>query len=219
MLTIYGTQMSRAFRVLWLVKEMAIPYRHVATEFLDGSCGRPDFLTINPNGRIPAIEDDGLLMFESMAITLYLARKYAGALSADGLVEECLATQWSLWATTEAEKPLLFAAFNRLLFAESERSEEEASLALSRVLRPLGVLEKHLADRPFVLGDRFTVADLNVSSVLALIPIIGMELTEFPRVQKWLQTCLERPAAAGWDALDFCIPRPKNHLGMLAMLM
>ena len=219
MLTIYGTQMSRAFRVLWLVKEIGIPYQHVATKFLDGSCRRPEFLDINPNGRVPAIDDDGLLMFESMAITLYLARKYPSALSAEGLEQESLATQWSLWATTETEKALLFAAFNRMLFAEAERDEEEAKVAMAHVRRPLGALERHLSDKSFLLGDKFTVADLNVSSVLALIPIIGMDLNAFPRVHAWLHKCLDRPAAQGWDALDFCIPRPKGHIGTVAMLL
>ena len=219
MLTVYGSKMSRAFRVLWLLREIGVPFTHVETGFLDGGCHVPEFLKINPNGRVPAIDDNGVLMFESMAINLYLADKYHSALSVAGSLENALAMQWSFWALNEAEKALLFVAFNRLLFAEPERRPEEAAIAVHHVQRPLAVLDQHLQQTPFVLGQRFTVADLNVASVLALIPITGIDIEAYPAVQAWLAVCLERPAAEGWDALAFTIPRPSTHLGMLAMLL
>ena len=219
MLTLYGAKMSRAFRVLWLLREIGIPFEHVETEFLDGSSRRPEFLVINPNGRVPAIDDDGVLMFESMAINLYLAKKYRTALSAEGLLEEGLATQWSFWAICETEKALLFAAFNRLLFAEADRSEAEAAIAIAHVQRPLAVIERRLTETPFLLGDRFTVADLNVASVLALMLVLQVEIEAYPALKAWLRVCLGRAAAHGWESLSFTIPRPSSHIGMLAMLL
>ena len=219
MLKLYGAMISRAHRVVWMLKELGVPYEHIETSFLDGSTHRPDYLEVNPNGRVPAIDDDGLLMCESMAINLYLARKHRSALSPDGLVEEGLATQWSFWVVTEIEKPLLLCAANRFFFAEAARNGDEAAMALARLARPFKVLDAHLADRAHLLGERFTVADLNVAAVMTLIPLAGIDIAVWPHMQAWLAECLERPAAADWKSVGFTLPRPRTPLGVLKMFV
>jgi glutathione S-transferase len=217
MLTLYGSMASRAHRVVWLLKELGVPFEHVPTPFQDGSTRTPEFLAINPNGRVPAIDDDGFRLCESMAINLYLARKHGGPLAPAGLLEDALATQWSFWVVTEVEKPLLLASANRALFAEHARCEEEAQMALGKLERPFGVLDAHLQARPFLLGERFTVADLNVATVMDLAPQCGITLEPWPRVNEWHRRCLQRPAAADWKDVAFSIPRPPTPLGMLRM--
>ena len=238
MITLYGAMASRAHRVVWMLKELQLPFQHVPTHFLDGSTRKPDYLAINPNGRVPALDDDGLLLCESLSINLYLAKRYGGApltLAPADLREDTLATQWSFWVTTEVEKPLLFASANRKLFAEGSRDEEQAQMAIAKLDRPFKVLDAHLAQQaqqahlahpaqqatatPYLLGDRFTVADLNVATVMDLAPQCGLALADWPRVQAWHQRCLARPAAADWLTVSFSIPRPPTALGVLKMFV
>lgn len=219
MITLYGHLMSRAHRVAWMLKELDLPYEHVPVNFLDGSTHRPEYLAVNPNGRVPSIDDDGLKLFESLAINLHLARKYGGPLAPAGLEEESLATQWTMWVVTEVEKPLLFAAANLFLFAEDGRNAAEAEMAMAKLARPFAVLEAHLQDRSHLLGDRFTVADLNVASVMTLAPLAQIGLERWPRMAAWLHACIERPAAADWKPIKFSIPRPPTPLGMLQMFL
>ena len=185
MLKLYGSIASRAHRVVWMLKELELPFEHVPTAFQDGSTRQPAFLAVNPNGRVPALDDDGFCLFESMAINLYLARKHGGPLAPNGMQEEALTTQWSFWVVTEVEKPLLFASANRVLFAEDGRNEEEAQMAIAKLDRPFKVLDAHLQRLPHLLGKRFTVADLNVATVMDLAPQCGVSLEAWPHVQAW----------------------------------
>ncbi len=219
MRTLYGSMASRAHRVVWMLKELDLPFEHVLTNFMDGSTRRPEFLAINPNGRVPALDDDGLLLCESLAINLYLAKKYPSPLTPVDLVEDTMATQWSFWVVTEVEKPLLFASANLALFAEASRNAEEAQMAITKLDRPMKVLNAHLANRPHLLGERFTVADLNVATVMDLAPQCGISLAAWPCVETWHQRCLSRPAAADWKAISFSIPRPPTPLGVLRMFV
>lgn len=219
MLTLYGAMASRAHRVVWMLKELGLDYEHVPTHFMDGSTRKPEFLAINPNGRVPVINDAGFIVYESMAINLYLAKKYGGVLAPQGLQEETLATQWSFWVVTEVEKPLLFASANRKLFAEGGRDEEQALMAIDKLGRPFKVLDAHLASHEWLIGGRFTVADLNVATVMDLAPQCGIALDAWPHVNEWHQRCLARPAAADWKGVSFSIPRPPTPLGLLKMFV
>ena len=219
MLTLYGATASRAHRVLWMLKELGLAFEHVQTNFMDGSTQTPQFLAVNPNGRVPALDDDGLLLCESLSINLYLVKKYGGPLAPADMIEETLATQWSFWVTTEVEKPLLFASANRALFKEGSRNEEQALMAIAKLNRPFKVLDAHLAQQPYLLGQRFTVADLNVATVMDLAPQCGIALDTWPHVKAWHEQCLARDAASDWKDVKFSIPRPPTELGLLKMFV
>ena len=100
-LKIYGIPMSRAFRVLWMANELELDYENVPIHFADSSSKTPEYLAINPNGKIPAIEDGGLKLWESMAINLYLAKKHDKGLWLNSPETEAQATQWSVWVMAE----------------------------------------------------------------------------------------------------------------------
>lgn len=219
MITLYGAMASRAHRCVWMLRELELPFEHVQTSFQDGSTRRPEFTALNPNGRVPVLVDDGFVIYESMAINLYLAAKHGGPLAPASLQETALATQWSFWVVTEVEKPLLFASANRRLFAEGERDEELAGMAVAKLDRPFQVLDAHLADRRWVLGDRFTVADLNIATVMDLAPQCDIALDRWPRLQEWHQRCLDRPAASDWKDVRFSIPRPPSMPALLKMFL
>jgi glutathione S-transferase len=216
---LYGSLHSRAHRCAWLLKELRIDFDHVDVNFQDGSTRRPEFLSINPNGRVPVLETDEVRLFESLAINLYLARKHPGPLSPVSMEEDAEMTQWSFWVATEIEKPLLLAAANTMLFAPEKRSPEEARIAMAKLARPLGVLDGYLASASHLVGDRFTVADLNVSVVMTLARLAALDMSKWPYVDHWLTDCLERPAAADWKSVSFRIPRPETALGVLAMFV
>lgn len=219
MITLYGSLHSRANRCAWMLRELDVPFHHEPTNFQNGATHDPAFLRLNPNGRVPVLDDDGFVLFESLAINLYLAKKFGGPLAAQDLKEEALMAQWSLWVENEIEKPLLLAAANQALFAPDARSVHERDLALKKLSRPWTVLEKHLADRPYLVGSRFTVADLNVAAVMTLVPVTGIDLSAWPKLENWLDRCLNRPVAVDWKSVKFTIPRPPTPLGVLGMFV
>lgn len=192
---IYGTLQSRAYRCIWMARETGIAYENIPTGFT-GDNRTPEFLQVNPNGRIPAMQDGDFTLFESMAINLYLAKKYG---TEKGLYpkdpqDEARAVQWSFWVMTEVEKPLLLLLLDAVGMAKAQPADiEKANKDLGR---PLAVLEQHLQNRPYMLGDSFTVADLNLASVLFWAKPAKLDLTPYPKVAAWLKSCLGRPAAA-----------------------
>ncbi|HTV87415.1 MAG TPA: glutathione S-transferase family protein [Stellaceae bacterium] len=196
MLKIYGIPRSRAFRTLWLAKELGIEYDNVATDIGKGETRTPDFLAINPNGHIPAIDDDGFILWESMAINLYLAKKHSrGSLYPLLFEDEARVWQWSFWAMTEVERPLLTALFHRALLPEAQRDAALADQSERELGRPLMVLDQAVAAQPYLLGEHFSIADLNVASVLSWARPARIDLSQAPKMADWFKRCSERPAA------------------------
>jgi len=194
-LKVYGQAQSRAVRALWMVEELGVPYQHVPTRFV-GESKMEDYLRVNPNGRIPAIEDDGFCVWESMAINLYLAKRFGGPLAPVDLQEEAIALQWSFWVMTEVEKNLLQALFHTTGMMGAEKSVEKAAAYLALLDAPLKVLDSELGGREYLMGDRFTVADLNVASVLLWTQLARVDLSAYPALGGWLARCTQRPALA-----------------------
>ncbi|HXC90438.1 MAG TPA: glutathione S-transferase family protein [Stellaceae bacterium] len=196
-LKIYGVARSRAFRTLWMAGELGLPYEHVKVDFADSGTRRPDYLAINPNGHVPAIDDDSFRLWESMAINLYLAKKHASGaagLYPQALHDEARVWQWSFWGVTEVERPALTVLLNRI-GPEDKRDDAAAEAAERALAAPLRVLDAALAATPYLLGDRFTVADLNVASILAWARQARVDLAAFPNVERWLKACHDRPSA------------------------
>jgi len=195
-LKIYGIPRSRAFRALWLAKELGLDYDNVAVDFGAGETRQPAYLAINPNGHVPAIDDNGFVLWESMAINLYLAKKHgSGTLYPTSLEAEARAWQWSFWAITELERPVLTAMFNRAILPEDKRDPAAADAAEKDMQHPLGVLDAAVTKTPYLIGDEFTVADLNVASVLSWARPARIDFAPFPRAADWLGRCALRPAA------------------------
>ena len=195
MITLYGVPRSRTLRCMWMLEEVGVPYRLEKVASSDGSKTSPEFSAINPNQKIPALRDGDLVLWESLAINLYLAEKYGGALWPGTPETRGLAHQWSLWATGELDPRLFTALYHRLLAAEENRDEEMAFQAEEILQKPLAVLNAALESHDFLLGGVFTIADLNVASVVAWAPWARLNLTPFPAVTAWLNESLERPAS------------------------
>ena len=195
-LKIYGVARSRTFRTLWMAKELGLDYEHLKVDFATGETRAPAHLALNPNGHIPVIDDDGFVLWESMAINLYLAKKYgAGKLYPARLEDEARAWQWSFWGMTEVERPVLTALFNRAILPEEKRDVAAADAAEKQLAQPLGVLEGALSRTANLLGADFTVADLNVASILSWARPAQVDMSHFAKTAEWLKNCAERPAA------------------------
>lgn len=193
MIKLYGVPRSRALRSLWMLEELGLPYENVKIG-TTGDTRTPEFLRINPNGHVPVLQEDGLILWESLAINLYLARKYDKGLWPKTVEDEGRAFQWSLWAMTELEEPIITALRNRVLLPEGQRDAQKANDAAQRFVGPLRVLDGALAGKTYLLGDAFTVADLNVASVLMLAPLASLDLSGAANAQAWLGRCTSRPA-------------------------
>ena len=194
-LTLYGIPFSRAFRSLWAANELGLDYAHVPTHFMKES-KQPDYLAINPNGRVPAMVDGDLVLFESMAINLYLARTYGAPLRVDDPADEARAVQWSFWGITELESTLLRAMFTALGLFGEEADPARANETLNKGAgRALGVLDRHLEDRDWLVGKDFSVADVNVAGVLNLALSGRLDLSQWGNVKEWLDRCYGRPGA------------------------
>jgi len=191
-LRIYGIARTRAFRALWMAEELGLDYDHVPIEIGPAGARKPEYLAINPNGRLPAIEDDGFRLWESLAITLYLAKKH-GQLYPTTLESEARAWQWSLWAVQEVDRGVNIWSLHAVRLPPQERDPQRRAEALKVLEAPFKVLEGALAGRPYLLGEEFTVADLNVAAVISRA--VDMDLSATPRLAQWLERCLERPAA------------------------
>jgi len=184
---------SRAMRALWMLEELGVPYENVPVDFVSGT-KQADFKRLNPNGHIPVLEDGDLVLFESLAINLYLARKYDKGLWPTTVENEGRAYQWSVWAMTEAEEPVITALLHRAFFPPEQRDPRAAEAAAERFVKPLGVLDGALAGREYLLGSTFTVADLNVASVIGWAPMAKLDLSPAPNAASWLARCTSRPA-------------------------
>lgn len=199
MLTIYGVHRSRALRALWLAAELELPFRHVPViqayrlENADAedaplNTRSPGFLAINPNGHVPSIDDDGLILHESMAINLHIARKSGGPLAPAGAHEEALATMWSFWAVTEVETQAL------VIQANAGKNEPKVAEAVEALRKPFAILNEALATSEYAVGGRFTVADINLAEVVRYASGAQTLFDSAPHVKAWLAACHARPA-------------------------
>jgi glutathione S-transferase len=206
MLTLYGVYRSRATRPLWLLAETGTPFTLVpvlqAYRLTGANAGwtgwttaSPEYLALNPQGQIPALQDGDTVLTESLAITLYLARRFGGALGPQSDIETALMEQWALFAITAIEGPAL-EMFYPIAEGRDKTPDGAALVAINaeKLRRPLARLQSHLAAHPYLVGDRFTAADINTAECVRYAQGHPTLLAEFPSVQDWLLRCQARPA-------------------------
>lgn len=214
MLTIYGVYRSRASRNIWLAEELGIPFKSVPVtqHYRLPNALAPDapintrspaFLKVNPNGHIPSIDDDGLVLHESLAINMYLARKHGGPVAAADISEEGQIGMWSLWAATEVEPHAINILYHRLGNPSGVKDPKVADAAVEALKGPFAVLDKALEKSGWLVGDRFTVADINAAEIVRYAQAAPELFEAAPRVKAWLAACQARPAFKKmWAARD-----------------
>jgi glutathione S-transferase len=199
MLILYGSSKSRAARALVALEELGLDYEHVPLNPNADQTQRARLDALNPNSHVPVLDDDGLIVWESMAINLYLADRCGGPLRPQSLADRALTYQWSLWAQTEVDR----ADWNR-----ARRSGDDELIASDRkaLIRALSVLDVVLQERDYLLGEAFTIADVNVATTLSEpheLGLIGWQKLNagaagLPHLANWLRRCTAR---ASYDAV------------------
>ena len=177
-----------------MAKELGLDYEHIPIEIGDAGARTPEFLAINPNGRLPVIVDDGFVLFESLAITLYLAKKHSNGTLYPGTLEgEARAWQWSLWAVTEVDRGVNIWSLHAVRLPPDERDAGQARRGAEGAGRAVqGARCRGRASSPICWATTFTVADLNVAAVISRA--IDMDLSAVPNLKAWLDAL---PGAAG----------------------
>ena len=195
MITVYGVAPSRTYRCLWLLEELGLEYARELVHWGDEAARRSAYLELNPNGRVPCLVDGDLVLFESLAINLYLMRRYGGPFTPNSTEDEGRMLQGSFWATNEIEPFVTTLGVERSHKPEPEWDKKALAAAEAALLKPTKILDDQLAGRDYLLGDSFAVADLNVASVIYPGAANGYDLAPFANASAWFERCTGREAS------------------------
>jgi glutathione S-transferase len=203
MLKLYGTPPTRALRVIWLLNELGLEYEMLPVDVLQGETRRPEFLALNPAAKVPVLVDGSLVLTESSAIQLYLADKNPKAGFIPEKVEDrAQMYRWIFFLVTEIEQPLWRIARHTFLYPEEKRLPQDVDLAKEECLEMLGVLERHMQGRKYVVGDRLSVADFNAAYTLDWANEEKL-LDGTPSLKDYLKSMYARPTAPPTIAAAF----------------
>lgn len=196
-LIFYYSPYSTAGITHFVLEELGMPYEKVRVELQGKGTNTPAFRKLNPNGKVPVVVHDGQAIFESAAITLYLGETFGvekNLFPPPGLLRS-QAMQWIVWSNVT-----LAEAVNRTNHASSPRSPAErhnaavAAWGKADVAECLGILDKALAAKPYVLGETFSLVDAHLSSTVGWIGMLGLVPTGLTHLDDWLRRCTSRPA-------------------------
>jgi glutathione S-transferase len=197
-MTFYYSPMSSAVISHWALEELGVPVEKVKIDLTKGDQKRPEYVALNPNGKVPLLVVDGTPIFETIAILSFLGETYGvekGLYPAAG-VKRAEAMKWIAWAGVT-----LGEAVSRYQHATSERMPKElhhepsAKKAKADVEQLVAILEGELAKskKPHLLGDTFTLADLQCAGWAGYLGMLGFDLSKYPTVNAWTQRCSQRP--------------------------
>lgn len=194
MIKLYGTPPTRAIRVIWLLNELGLEYEMAEVEIL-GDALDPNFLALNPAAKVPVLVDGGLVLTESAAIQLYLAEKFPEAgFIPDAIEDRAEMYRWIFFLMTEIEQPLWRIARHKYIYPEDKRLPQDVELAQQECVAMVAVLEQHMKDRDFIVGDRLGVADFNAAYTLDWANEEKL-LDNAPRLRAYLKSMYARPTA------------------------
>ena len=198
---IYGSISSRTRRVLWTLEEVGLPYTFHPVDLRSGAHKTPAYLAINPNGRVPTLVDDDLVLFESAAIAMHIAAKApaSGLLPPVGTRAWSELNQWMFWICTELEQALWSMGKHRFALPKEHRIPAMLDTASFEFQRAAAVLAGALEGREFLVGDSFTLADIFAGHTLAWARGFAVPLGA-PVLDAYLDRMLARPAIARTNA-------------------
>jgi glutathione S-transferase len=207
---LYGFGPTRSLRALWGLKELNAEFEFVPVNLLAGQHRQPDFLRLNPAGKVPVLVDGDLVVTESAAIVLYLAEKYPekGLLPAD-LKQRAQVYRWMMFAVTELEQPLWRITKHSMLYPEAKRLPQDIALAKEEFAAMVSVLERHMDKRLFIVGDSITVADC-VTAYLVDWANEQHLIDNCPHLRGYLERMYSRPKAPQRIADAFASIQPKT---------
>jgi glutathione S-transferase len=201
-ITVYYSPMSSSTRAVWALEELGIPYDKVRVHLDKGEQKKPEYLKINPNGKVPALVDGDVTMFEAFAIILHLGERYGvekGLWPKPGTRERAEALTWSVWAMTELQPAVVSYAMNtterRFAFPKEQWHAPTAEMARKNWTHLIGILDARLQGREHIVGPSFTFCDVVVASLMGFaVMMAGLPLEGHANVSAWLARCQQRPA-------------------------
>jgi glutathione S-transferase len=196
MLKVWGRRSAfNVQKVLWTIGELRLPHEHIDAGGSAGGLDAPDFLAMNPHGRIPVVVDRQATLWESHSIIRYLAAAYSpGFLWPEEPAERSLADRWMDWslATLQPDFMTLFWGFFRT--PEAQRNTRLVERSMARCADHFRILEAHLSAHPFLAGDGFTMGDIPAATALYRYFEMGIAVPELPSVRSWYRRLSQRPA-------------------------
>jgi len=198
----YYSPMSSAVRVHWALEELGVAYEKHKLDLSAGDQRKPEFLAINPNGKVPALVDGDAKVFESLAILVWLGERYGGERGLWpklGTSDHGEALSWTMWGTAEVSTAvvhhMLHATDGRLALPKEHRSAHAARLAGDRFGQLMGVLDRRLQGRDYIMGKTFSLVDVADASTIGFATRMGgLSLGEHKNVAAWVARCEPRPA-------------------------
>jgi glutathione S-transferase len=193
---LYGFGPTRSLRALWSLRELGVDFEFEVVNLLAGDHQRPEFLRLNPAGKVPVLVDGDLVLTESAAIVLYLAEKYPEKkLLPSDLATRAQVYRWIMFAMTELEPPLWRITRHTALLPEEKRLPRDVALAREDFARMAVVFEQHMAGRAFIVGDAITACDCVTAYLMDWANEKGL-LEDKPNLQAYLKRMYGRPTAA-----------------------
>lgn len=194
MITLYGSPRSSAGRCFWALEEAQVPYTMKEIDMRGNEHKSAEFLKINPNGKIPAMVDGDLVLFESMAINFYIAEAYKKELLGSTAAEKGLVHQWSFWASSELQGPMIEVFIQKVFVPEDKRDNNVIETNMKKLPDLFNVLDKSLEGKKYLVGDQFTLADLNTASIASIAMPLGLDMSPYKNIMSWLGAMSDRPA-------------------------
>jgi len=191
MIKLYGPRMGSAMRSHWVLAEVGAEYEDVAIDMRQGDHKKPDFLEMNPNGQVPVMVDSDFVLYESIAICNYVAEKYMPVLLGSTPEEKALVLQWSLWSSFNIQKH-----FGTMFGQKLSGTNDETILhdAKTHVERYLAILDKSLEGKEYLVGDQFTLAEINVTVAVSYAHFVDYDYSAYPNITRWMKMVMDRPA-------------------------
>jgi glutathione S-transferase len=196
MLKVWGRRSAfNVQKALWAVGELGLPHRHIDVGGAFGGLDDPAFLAMNPHGRIPVIDDDGLVVWESHAVIRYLAARYgSGTLWPTDAAERSFADRWMDWSATTLQRDFMDLFWGYYRTPDERRDWPRIRELTESCTRHYRLLDGQLAQRPYLAGDRFTMADIPAGTTLYRYFGLDLERPHIPNVEAWYQRLTARPA-------------------------
>lgn len=192
---LYGFGPTRSLRALWGLKELDADFEFIPVNLLTGEHKQPDFLRLNPAGKVPVLVDGDIVIPESAAIVLYLADKYPEKrFLPAGVEERAQVYRWVMFAVTELEQPLWRISKHTALYPEDKRLAADIVLAKEEFRAMAAILDSHLEGRRFIVGDSLTVADCVTAYLVDWANEIHL-IDDFAQLQAYLERMYARPKA------------------------
>lgn len=201
MITLYGSARSSAGRCIWALEEAGVAYHLKDVDMKNKEHKSAEYLKINPMGKVPAMVDGDITLFESMAINYYIADTYKKELLGTSALEKGLAMQWSFWATSELQPPIIEVFIQKVFMPDDKRDHNVIEKNLNKIPELLNVLNNALAGKKYLAGNQFTIGDINTASVVSICPMLGFDLASYANIKGWFGAINDRPAFQKYQGL------------------